>query len=51
MKNLECEKENSKKYEKISKIGYGAFGCVYKVKSIQDGKFYALKKFFLDNVI
>lgn len=39
-------------YGKISKIGYGSFGCVYKVqlKSEDETKFFALKKFFLDNV-
>ena len=39
-------------YEKICKIGYGAFGCVYKVqvKNEEETKIYALKKFFLDSV-
>jgi serine/threonine protein kinase len=40
------------KYQKIKKIGNGAFGCVYKVKDISsdNGRFYAMKKFYLDNV-
>jgi serine/threonine protein kinase len=38
------------KYSKIKKIGEGSFGCVYLVKNEEDGKFYAMKKFYLDNV-
>ena len=31
-------------FEKISDLGKGSFGSVYKVKRIKDGKIYALKK-------
>lgn len=40
----------NKKYKKLEKLGNGSFGNVYKVLNIEDGKFYALKKFYLDNL-
>lgn len=36
-------------FEIISKIGEGAFACVYKVKRREDGKLYALKKIKISN--
>jgi serine/threonine protein kinase len=37
------------KYRKIKKIGEGSFGCVYLVEDLE-GKSFAMKKFYLDNV-
>ncbi len=38
-------------YNKITKIGTGAFGCVYKVHHISDeNRLYAMKKYYLDHV-
>jgi serine/threonine protein kinase len=38
------------KYTKIKKIGEGSYGCVYLVRNEEDGKNYAMKKFYLDHV-
>lgn len=46
MKNL-----YNNKYSKIQKIGGGSFGCVYLVEDTTTNKQYAMKKFYLDNVI
>jgi hypothetical protein len=43
----------NKKYKKLEKLGNGAYGNVYKVsQEIEDGKekYYAMKKYYLDNV-
>ena len=49
---INSPKTNEKvKYKKLCKIGYGSYGYVYKVEENEGGKLYALKKFFLDNVI
>jgi serine/threonine protein kinase len=39
----ECEKALSNKYEIDGRLGKGAFGQVFKVKSKDDGKLYAIK--------
>lgn len=35
-----------KDFSMEQKLGEGAFGVVYKVKRIEDGKIYAMKKVF-----
>ena len=38
-------------YNKLEKIGDGAFGCVYKVNHIDDeSRLFAMKKYYLDHV-
>jgi hypothetical protein len=33
-----------KRYQLICEVGAGTYGVVYKAKSSEDGKFYAMKK-------
>lgn len=42
---------NSKlaKYEKLEKIGEGAYGVVYKAKDTETGEIYALKKIRIES--
>ena len=37
-------KSNPRGYEKLEKLGVGAYGIVYKVRDIKTGNFFALKK-------
>lgn len=41
-------KKIEEKYEKLEKIGTGAYGVVYKAKIIETGTFVAIKKTKLD---
>ena len=44
------EQYYNEKYLKLEKLGYGAFGAVFKVQDKQTGNIYAMKKFYMDNV-
>lgn len=48
----------NEKYKKIQVLGKGAYGTVYMVQELEDGKdnqiynnIYSMKKFYLDNVL
>lgn len=40
----------NKKYKKVKKLGQGSFGYVYQVVSLEDDKFYTMKKFYKGDV-
>ena len=41
--------KKAKRYQKISKIGEGTYGVVYKAKDLQTSEIVALKKIRLEN--
>ena len=45
---MEVELEKRKVYEKLGKIGEGAYGCVYKAKDPDDNELVALKIIKID---